>query len=128
MKLKFKKIILHNFGSYGHSEVNIENRGFCIVTGKNNYEKDNALSNGSGKSFLWSAICYTLTGETISGLKANLKNINVEEDSCYTSVEANIDSHSYVITRYHRPKSDLKIIQDGVDISGKGIRESEARL
>ena len=41
----------------------------------NNYKKDNALSNGSGKSFLWSGICYALTGETISGLRSNLKNM-----------------------------------------------------
>ena len=74
--LSFKKIILHNFGSYGHAEVNVENKGICLVSGRNNYKKDNALSNGSGKSFLWSGICFALTGETISGLKSNLKNIN----------------------------------------------------
>ena len=72
--LNFKKVILHNFGSYGHAEVDLENKGICLVSGRNNYKKDNALSNGSGKSFLWSGICYALTGETISGLKSNLKN------------------------------------------------------
>ena len=77
--LNFKKVILHNFGSYGHAEVDLENKGICLVSGRNNYKKDNALSNGSGKSFLWSGICYALTGETISGLKSNLKNINAEE-------------------------------------------------
>ena len=45
------------------------------------YAKDNALSNGSGKSFLWNAICYAFTGETISGLHSNLKNININEDT-----------------------------------------------
>ena len=50
--LQFNKIILHNFGSYSHSEVNLSSRGFCLVSGKNNYKKDNAISNGSGKSFL----------------------------------------------------------------------------
>ena len=68
--LNFKKVILHNFGSYGHAEVDLENKGICLVSGRNNYKKDNALSNGSGKSFLWSGICYALTGETISGLKS----------------------------------------------------------
>ena len=28
--LKFKKIILHNFGSYGHAEVELENKGICF--------------------------------------------------------------------------------------------------
>ena len=50
--LNFKKIILHNFGSYGHAEVDLSNKGICLVSGKNNYKKDNAYSNGSGKSFL----------------------------------------------------------------------------
>ena len=50
--LKFKKVILHNFGSYGHAEIDLNNKGICLVSGRNNYKKDNALSNGSGKSFL----------------------------------------------------------------------------
>lgn len=127
--LNFRKIILHNFGSYSHAETNLENKGICLVSGRNNYKKDNALSNGSGKSFLWSGICFALTGETISGLKSNLKNINAEENAAsYVSVEFLSDKDTYVITRYIAPKSDLKIIKNDVDISGKGIRESEKKL
>ena len=128
LNLIFEKVTLHNFGSYGHTEVTLNNRGFCLVSGKNNYKKDNALSNGSGKSFLWSGICFALTGETIQGLHSNLKNINVEENECYASIEFKNGLDSYIITRYIEPKSDLKIIQNGVDISGKGIRESEKKL
>lgn len=127
--LNFKKVILHNFGSYGHAETDLENKGICLVSGRNLYKKDNALSNGSGKSFLWSGICYALTGETISGLKSNLKNINSGEDSTsYVTVDFISDKDSYTITRYIAPKSDLKIIKNDVDISGKGIRESEKKL
>jgi len=128
MNLIFNKITLHNFGSYGHAELDLTNKGFCLVSGQNNCPKDNAVSNGSGKSFLWSAICYTLTGETISGLKNNLKNINIEEDSCYTVLDLTVDRDHYVITRTHRPRSDLKLIKNDTDVSGKGIRESEQRL
>ena len=126
--LKFKKIILHNFGSYGHAEVELENKGICLVSGKNNYKKDNALSNGSGKSFLWSGICFALTGETISGLKSNLKNIFTDENLSYVTLDFDDNTDNYVITRYIAPKSDLKIIKNDVDISGKGIRESEKKL
>ena len=80
LNLTFEKIVLHNFGSYGHAEADLLGRGFCLVTGKNNFKKDNAVSNGSGKSFLWSGICFALTGETINGLHTNLKNINIDED------------------------------------------------
>ena len=128
MLLSFEKIILHNFGSYGHTEVDLKDKGFCLVSGQNNFKKDNAKSNGSGKSFLWSAICYALTGETIQGLTSNLKNVNIDEKSCYVSLQfSNADDH-FVITRYIEPKSDLKIIENGNDISGKGIRESEKKL
>lgn len=126
--VQFKKLILHNFGSYNHAEVDLLSRGFCLVSGQNNYKKDNALSNGAGKSFLWSAISYAITGETISGLKNNLKNIMVDENLSYTTVDFNSDQDNYIITRTIAPKSDLKIIKNGTDVSGKGIRESEKKL
>ena len=65
LQLNFKKITLHNFGSYHDTEIDLQNKGFCLVSGTNNCPKDNASSNGSGKSFIWSGICYALTGETI---------------------------------------------------------------
>ena len=126
--LQFRKLIVHNFGSYNHAEVDLQSRGFCLVSGQNNYKKDNALSNGSGKSFLWSAICFTITGETINGLHSNLKNINVDENLCYTTVEFGYDGDDYTLTRYIAPKSDLKITKNGQDLSAKGIRDSEKRL
>lgn len=126
--LSFEKVILHNFGSYGHAEVELSNKGFCLVSGTNTYKKDNAISNGSGKSFLWSGICFALTGETVSGLKTNLKNINIDEDSCYVKLFFNFNGDSFEITRYINPKSDLSIIKNGIDVSGKGIRESEKKL
>jgi DNA repair exonuclease SbcCD ATPase subunit len=126
--IQFKKVILHNFGSYGHVELDLQNRGFCIVSGQNNYVKDNALSNGSGKSFLWSAICYALTGETIGGIRSNLKNINVEEPDAFVQLEFLYQKDFYSICRIVAPKSDLKIVRNDIDLSGKGIRESEKKL
>ena len=126
--IQFKKVILHNFGSYGHVELDLQNRGFCLVSGQNNCAKDNALSNGSGKSFLWSAICYALTGETISGVKANLKNINTEEPDSFVQLEFLYQKDLYNICRVVAPKSDLKLIRNDIDLSGKGIRESEKKL
>ena len=126
--IQFKKLIVHNFGSYGHSELSLQNRGFCLVSGQNNFKKDNALSNGSGKSFLWSAICYALTGETINGIKTNLKNINVENDECYVQLDFLYGKDVFTIIRNASPKSELKIYKNDVDLSGKGIRESEKKL
>ena len=126
--IQFKKIIVHNFGSYGHAELDLQNRGFCLVSGQNNYIKDNALSNGSGKSFLWSAICFALTGETINGIRNNLKNINITEQDCFVQVDFLYNKDLFSITRYVTPKSDLKILKNDIDVSGKGIRESDKKL
>jgi DNA repair exonuclease SbcCD ATPase subunit len=126
--IQFKKITVHNFGSYAHAELDLQNKGFCLVSGQNNCTKDGALSNGSGKTQIFSAICYALTGETVSGIKSGLKNINVEETDCWVELEFNYNKDQYIITRMLAPKTDMRIIKNDIDISGKGIRESEKKL
>ena len=126
--IQFKKVILHNFGSYGHAELDLQNQGFCLVSGQNNYVKDNALSNGAGKSFLWNAICYALTGETINGIKSNLKNINIDEPECYVQLDFSYGKDIFTLHRVVAPRSDLKIFKNDIELSGKGIRESEKKL
>ena len=127
--INFKKVILHNFGSYQQAEVNLQDKGFCLVVGKNNCVTDNSISNGTGKSTIWSAISYTICGELPNGVHSNLKNINISEDQeCYTSVEFSINENDYKITRWISPKSALEIIKNKENISGKTFRESEKKL
>jgi DNA repair exonuclease SbcCD ATPase subunit len=126
--IQFKKIILHNFGSYGHAELELQNRGFCLVSGQNNCTKDNAVSNGSGKTLILSAICYALTGETVTGIKSNLKNINVEDSDGWVQLDFSYGKDLFSLIRHFSPKSDLKIFKNDLDLSGKGIRESEKKL
>ena len=38
--IQFKKVTLCNFGSYGHAELDLQNKGFCLVSGQNYYSKD----------------------------------------------------------------------------------------
>lgn len=128
MRLTFKKIIIHGFLSYGHSEILLDEMGYCLVKGINKCPTDNALSNGAGKSSWINALCWALTGVTVQGNKSNLKNIFLEENSCYVTVFFNADGKEYEITRINNPKSDLKIIIDGEDKSGKGIEESKKIL
>jgi len=97
--LQFNTLILHNFGSYNHAEVDLQNKGFCLVTGENHHRKDNALSNGSGKSFIFNAICYALTGQTINGTSKNLKNKYNLDEEMYVQLEFNYNGHFYSIKR-----------------------------
>lgn len=128
MGIVFKKVILHNFLSYNHAEFDLQNKGFCLITGENHYIKDNAKSNGAGKSAAFSAICFAITGMTINGLHTNLKNIFNDEPDSYVELTFDYNKDSYIITRHIAPKSDLTIIKNDINVSGKGIKESSKKL
>ena len=130
MKILFKHLKAHHFLSLGDIELDLQNKGYVIVNGVNNNPKDNASSNGSGKSSIWSAICFALTGETIQGLTKNLPNIYYN-DGCWVELDFIVDNNEYKLIRYKDDKSfgsDLKIYINGEDKSGKGIRESQNLL
>lgn len=129
MNLHFNKITIHNFLSFGDAEVILADRGYTLISGINNNPRDSAKSNGSGKSTIFSALSFVLTGETIQGLSSNLSNMFSPGDM-YVSLDFNCNSDNYVVTRYRyeNGKADLTISINGEDKSGKGIRESEAIL
>lgn len=124
MNVTFNKVTMHNFLSFGHAEIDLRERNYCLVKGINNCPLDNAVSNGSGKSTWISAICWALTGETVQGVTSGIKNIFVEEPSCWVELTFDVDGVPYAVTRTKEPAPNLKVIRDGKDISGKGIRES----
>ena len=129
MKVKFHKVIIDNFLSFGHAEVALENCGYTLVEGITHNPKDGAKSNGSGKSSIFNAICYALTGETINGLSNNLNNIVTKGDMS-VELEFSVDDDFYDIkrTRDIKGHANLKIFINGEDKSGKGVRESEEVL
>ena len=69
MKLSIENVKIENFLSIGKADVSLKDRGYCLIQGVNNNPKDNAKSNGSGKSSLTNAVAWCLTGETIQGVK-----------------------------------------------------------
>lgn len=124
MFIKFNKITAHNFLSLGHVEFSLSDNGSVLVEGRNNNVKDSASSNGSGKSSLFNAICWCLTGETIQGVSTNIANI-YSDGSCYVTLDFNLNNNTFSVTRQKDSnKNDLKVIKNGKDVSGKGIRES----
>ena len=125
MKIIFQSMKLHNFMSYQDAEVLLNRKGFIIVSGINNNPEDSAKSNGTGKSSLFSAISWALTGFTVQGSK-DVTNIYL---SGTTVVELNfkLDKHDYRLIRSKNP-SNLKLFIDNEDRSGKGIRDTEKIL
>lgn len=127
MKIKLKHLILENFLSFGYAEIGLNDRGYVLVNGINNNPTDNATSNGSGKSSIWEAISYALTGETIRGITKNLVNIHTE-GGMRVELSFSIDNTEYKICRYREHKefkNDIKFFVNGVDNSGKGVRDTE---
>jgi DNA repair exonuclease SbcCD ATPase subunit len=128
----FEKIKIHNFLSFGDAELDFRNKGYVLVSGTNKNPRDGAISNGSGKSSIWSAISWALTGETIQGLSTNICNINMPNEGCWVELTFKIMEDEYKITRYKdfggKKGSDLKIFINKEDKSGDGVRKSEALL
>lgn len=129
MKLEFKSILVENFMSIGQVEISLSNLGYTLVSGVNNNPTDLARSNGSGKSSIFEAIVWGLTGETMRGNK-DIVNFYAN-DGALVTIEFNLDGHDYRITRtkeHSHYKNNLLIEIDGIDKSGKGIRDSEKLL
>ena len=129
MDIKFKKLHIENFMSIGEADINLSDRAFTLIEGVNNNEADNARSNGSGKSSLFEALVWTLTGNTMRGNK-DIVNYN-GNDGALVTIDFIIDNNKYVITRtkeHSKHKTNLFIEINGVDKSGKGIRDTEKLL
>ena len=128
INIVFKKIKLHNFFSFKDTEVNLDDMGYTLVSGRNLCRADNALSNGSGKSSIFNGICFALTGETTQGVSNNLGNIYTDPKDCWVELTFYIDNTEFIIKRISEPKSDMHLYINGENKSGKGIRESSKLL
>ena len=127
MLIKFKHIIVEGFQSIGRIELDLADRGFTLVSGVNNCPSDNATSNGTGKSSCFNAISYALNGETIQGVSKNLVNINTTT-GLLVDLTFDIDGHTFEVIRtkdHEKFGTSLKLVIDGVDRSGKGIRDTD---
>ena len=126
MVVIFKHIHAYNFMSFEEFNLDLDNNGYTIVCGKNLCETDSANSNGSGKSAIWEALIWAITGNTLRNTK-DIVNINSTEGA-YVEVDFTVDTDYYKIIRSKNHKkfgTNLKIYINDEDKSGKGIKESE---
>lgn len=129
MKIQFKHIDIENFMSIGQASVDLDKNGFVFIKGINKNKLDNAQSNGAGKSTLINAICWTMTGKTLSGVTTNVVNMFTTGD-CICTLTFTIDNLDFVISRVRTRanKGQLKIFINGEDKSGKTITDSQKIL
>ena len=129
MNIKFINIELNNFLSFSHIIFDLNQSGFISIKGRNSNIIDSSLSNGSGKSALFDGIFWALTGQTIRGTK-DVANIFIN-NGVNVKLLFEIDSNKYYIIRSKDDptyRTNLKIFKNDLDISGKGIRDSEKIL
>ena len=127
MKLRFSHLYLENFMSFREADIDLSSSGFVYVIGENQNINDGASSNGSGKSTIFEAIYWCLTGTTIRGSK-DVVNHDFENDGCYVELQFYADDKFVELLRsrnHKKYKTNLMIKVDGRDISAKGIRDSE---
>lgn len=123
MRVIFNKVELENFMSFGKAELTFNSNGYVLINGTNLSKDDNAKSNGSGKSSLLNSIAWALTGQTSNGIK-DVENI-YSKGRTLVELDFTVDGTDYVITREKNP-TKLKFYVNGKDVSGKGIRDTEA--
>lgn len=129
MKIIFDTIKIENFLSIGEAEISLKDRGYCLVNGVNKNPKDSAKSNGSGKSSIFEAIAWALSGETIRGAK-NVVNM-FQSGGTLVDLTFQVDKDNYEIIRtkeHKKYKTDLKIYINGEDKSGKTLTDSKKLL
>lgn len=129
MNLNFKHIKIKNFMSLGNIDLDLNNLGYVSISGINNGLGDNAKSNGSGKSSILEAIIWNLTGDTLRGTKDIVNRFTVG-GTCVELV-FKVDDIEYKIARYKDDEdfgTNLKIFINGIDKSGKGIRDTQKIL
>lgn len=129
MNIVFSRLHIEGFMSFDNADIDFTDTGFTLVKGINNNQYDSAKSNGSGKSSIWEAIVWCLTGDTIRGTKS-VENI-ITNSGALVSVEFNIGNDIYTITRtknHKQYKTNLLVSINGKDCGGKGIRDTEKLL
>ena len=107
--MKLERLEVKNFMSFEHAELDLDQRGLVLVTGRN-LDAAAASSNGSGKSALFAdAIPWCLYGETLRGRvygastrefkSSDVVNRAVGAD-CSVLVRFSNGGHTYEVTRY----------------------------
>lgn len=95
MDLRFKKIRLRNFMRFGDrpTEVDLSRDGLVLIMG----------DNGAGKSTIFDAICFALTGNTIRKCKPGKMVNNVNRKDAWVSIDLEVAGSEARITRGMTP-------------------------
>ena len=126
INLEFLHLSVEGFQSIGTASLDFNNLGTCFIKGINKYDSK-TKSNGSGKSSLLLSLYWCLFGKTPAGISSNVVNKFVNS-GCNVELCLKVDGITYDIKRsqnHHKYKTNLTILKDSEDISGRNKSDSE---
>lgn len=105
MRIKFDKLRIQNFYSYGDKQELDFNTFSSTVVLIDGVDKDTEGSKiGSGKSSLMAAVTYAMFGETVSNVKANDIVNYIKGKDALVELEFFVEKQKYKVERGRRPK------------------------
>lgn len=126
--MKFIKIKAKNFLSFKELELDLDNRGLILLTGKNLDDKSGTFDkNGIGKSSLVASIFYALFGETPDGRSADAIINKDAKKNASVELTLEVSGNTYVITR-GRKKNVLSITLNGEPMEFSTMKETQANI
>ena len=129
MRIKFLKLSLQNFYSYGDKQTIDFTQFKSPVVLIDGIDLDTEGSKiGSGKSTIFAGITYALFGETVSNIKANEIVNYIKGKKALVELEFKIKNQIYKIERGRKPKV-LKLLKyddgDWIDLSKSEDKETD---
>jgi len=129
MGLKITKVIVNDFISIGSAQMEFKN-GVYLVKGENRDKPDfkansgesTTISNGAGKTTMFSAVYQGLFNKNSKDSKATVASVNNAYTGKPYKVEVHIekDADIYIVVN-DRNKNKITITKNGDDVSPKGI-------
>lgn len=126
----FKKVVIDNFKSIGHAELELDNQGLVLIEGVNT---TNATfqSNGSGKSSILEAVTYALYDTTPNGLSGDKVVNRIVGKNTKVELDFSVDGVDYKIIRYRKYskfKNTVKLFSEDQELTGATVKDTNARI
>jgi len=126
MNIIFNEVSIEGFMSIDREVISLDDLGVVVVRGLNEYDPL-FKSNGSGKSAIFDAILWGLTGYTSRGSSNVINRYQVPQTGTRVIIDFNLDDDHYKVTRtegYEGGGKTLTIIKNDEDISGSTLTKS----
>lgn len=99
--MKILDVDITNFLAITSAHIKLSDRGLVLIQGEN-LQDSSAQSNGSGKSSIADALCWTLYGVTARGVTGNDVINDEAGKNCSVIVNIEVDGILYKIERYRK--------------------------